>query len=78
MTDQPPGIDSFVIRFVRPGSKSTGPDPGPPFRGVIRHVQSNKERSFTEWGEAETFIRRYIHLESLTPSQTKPQNPKSI
>ena len=64
--EHPPIITSFVIRFVVQGA---GVDPGPdatdnpPYRGVIRHVQSDQTINFSAWGDAVEFIRRFVPLE---------------
>jgi hypothetical protein len=29
-------------------------------RGTVRHVQSNREKAFTDWEEVEAFIRQYV------------------
>jgi len=62
-------VDSFVLRFVREGSAVEGYGQGPRWRGVIRHVQSNRERSFTRWADALTFIREYIDLHEELPHE---------
>lgn len=55
-------VDSFVLRFVREGSAAEGQGQGPMWRGIIRHVQSNRERPFTRWADALTFICEYVDL----------------
>ncbi len=64
MDEQPPSIDSFVIRFVHqplPVEIDTGePDSEGRVRGSVRHVQSNREQGFTDWEEVEAFIRQYV------------------
>lgn len=61
-----PNISSFVIRFVHPGA---GPlaDPSEggvfPYRGAIRHIQSDQEITFTRWEDAVDFIQRFVPLE---------------
>lgn len=52
-----PNLDSFVLRFVR------GAEAGPGWHGVIRHVQSNRERAFNRWGDAVSFINDFVCLE---------------
>ena len=61
-------ITSFVIRFIT--DREFDPESG--FRGTIRHVQSNRERSFKAWEEAVGFIREYVRLD-----ETAPPGPKS-
>jgi hypothetical protein len=35
----------------------------PPYRGSIRHIQSDEEMNFHLWGDAVEFIRRYVPLD---------------
>ena len=60
--EHPPTITSFVIRFV---VQDAGPDAADnaPYRGVIRHVQSDETINFSAWGDAVEFIRRFVPLE---------------
>ncbi len=59
MTETTPEIDSFIIRFVH----THAPEIPANFRGSIRHIQSNEEKTFAHWREAEQFISRFIPLE---------------
>lgn len=59
----PPNISSFVIRFVV-DSAAAGEQNHSPYRGAIRHIQSDEEINFSSWGEAVSFIRRFVPLES--------------
>ncbi len=52
-----PNLDSFVLRFVRAAEGS------PNWHGVIRHVQSNRERAFNRWGDAVAFINEFVDVE---------------
>jgi hypothetical protein len=54
-----PDVASFLIRFVESQPK---PDGGSSYRGVVRHVQTDNELSFTSWEEVEAFIRLVIPL----------------
>lgn len=49
-----PNLDSFVLRFVRQA------DAPALWHGVIRHVQSNRERAFNRWGDAVSFIGEFV------------------
>jgi hypothetical protein len=50
---------SFVIRFVFEGLP-----PGVGWHGVIRHVQSDAERYFTQWEEAVAFIGEFVDVDT--------------
>jgi len=59
----PPNISSFVIRFVVDGIPDGGQS-HQTYRGAIRHIQTDEEMNFSNWGEAVNFIRRFVPLES--------------
>jgi hypothetical protein len=59
----PPNISSFVIRFVIDSTPETG-QKNMPYRGAIRHIQTDEELNFANWEEAVTFIRRFVPLET--------------
>lgn len=69
--DNPPTfpiISSFVIRFVQ--ADAANPNTGSPpraTRGVIRHVQSDREIAFSRWQEALDFIQSFVTLEDKAP-----------
>ena len=62
-------ISSFILRFTQETQVET------PWRGVVRHVQSDEEIRFTRIDEALRFIARYVDLtgepavEESMPSQ---------
>jgi hypothetical protein len=61
-----PGINSFVIRFVYAESTSspkTSRASHAPYRGAIRHIQTDQEIAFSSWREAVEFIRHFVPLE---------------
>lgn len=59
----PPNISSFVIRFVvEPGAELA--EPAPPYRGAIRHIQTDEKLIFCRWEDVENFIRRFVPLET--------------
>lgn len=77
-----PNLDSFVLRFVRSGEPAQPgaapqyshrpPENGAPgsWHGVIRHVQSNRERVFSRWADAVAFISEFVNVqESGAPEQ---------
>jgi len=56
-------ISSFVVRFVQdhadqPEYRVSG------WRGVITHVQTHEEQSFTRFAEAVAFIARFVDIEN--------------
>jgi hypothetical protein len=53
-------LDSFVLRFVH-GTDDTS-RPTAAWHGVIRHVQSNRERAFNRWGDAVSFITEFVDI----------------
>lgn len=55
-----PDVASFLIRFVRDQSKA---ETVTTFRGLIRHIQTDSEQTFTCWEEVESFIQQVIPLE---------------
>ena len=62
-TRLPPNISSFVIRFVVDNTSATG-QKNAPYRGAIRHIQTDEELNFANWEEAVSFIRRFVPLET--------------
>ena len=56
-----PLITSFILRFVQdqPGRDVEVH----PYRGAIRHIQSDKEVQFAHWKDAEEFIRQFVSLD---------------
>ncbi|MEJ5224857.1 MAG: hypothetical protein WHV44_10425 [Anaerolineales bacterium] len=59
--DPSPTISSFVIRFVISSAPADGT---PPYRGAIRHIQTEEEMNFNSWEDAVAFIRRFVPLET--------------
>ncbi|NUM44766.1 MAG: hypothetical protein HUU38_08655 [Anaerolineales bacterium] len=70
MTEPTPEINSFVIRFVHSALEENPAH----LRGSIRHIQSNEEKTFILWQEAEQFIKRYIPLDQISPPQISEEN----
>ena len=52
-------LDSFVLRFVHGADDAPHPVA---WHGVIRHVQSNRERAFNRWGDAVSFINEFVDI----------------
>ena len=57
--DQYPKIVSFVVRFVQEGPASGGL---PVFRGIIRHVETDQEMTFTTWETAQGFMEKFVQI----------------
>jgi hypothetical protein len=55
MMDQ--DLVSFVVRFVREASEEQQAR----WRGVVKHVQSNTEASFSQFSEALAFMQGYVN-----------------
>ena len=51
-------LDSFVLRFVHGADDDSRPTVA--WHGVIRHVQSNRERAFNHWTDAVSFINEFV------------------
>lgn len=49
-------ISSFILRFTQESDADT------PWRGVVRHVQSDEEARFTRVEEALRFIGRFVEV----------------
>jgi hypothetical protein len=58
------GIASFVVRFTQERWRDAQGEPHLQWRGHIRHVQGDEERSFTDAAEVIAFIQK--HLTELT------------
>jgi hypothetical protein len=69
--DSAPVISSFVIRLIQDPSQETTI----PYRGIIKHVQSDQEVCFTKLSEAMEFINSFIPfiegLQDKIPNQDK-------
>jgi hypothetical protein len=56
-----PRIVSFIIRFVQDQPRND--IILRPYRGAIRHIQTDEEVNFSNWEDAVDFIRRYVSIE---------------
>jgi hypothetical protein len=56
-------VASFVLRFVQETSDASLDFGRAPWRGVIKHVQSNDELQFTSFVDAIAFISSYVDLD---------------
>ncbi len=59
-------LDSFVLRFVRPAEDARRPAGA--WHGVIRHVQTNRERAFHRWADAVDFINEFVNIGDEKPA----------
>lgn len=64
-------IASFILRFTQEYTSEA--EPAVPWRGVIRHVQSDDEFHFTQLEDALTFIARYVDLAGGMAVEEKDQ-----
>lgn len=64
-----PLVTSFIIRFVIENPEcqpQLTTQVSAPFRGAIRHIQTDQEITFSRLGEAIEFMSRFIPLGSDT------------
>lgn len=52
-----PRVESFVLRFVQDAQNERAS-----WHAVVVHVQSNEEKSFTDFADAVAFIARYVPI----------------
>lgn len=71
-----PHVESFVLRFVQDASENDASN----WHAVIVHVQTNEEKSFTDFADAVAFIARYVHVGNFVFRATADggQNTKDI
>jgi hypothetical protein len=62
---QETNISSFLIRFI--DAAQSNHEAKSTYRGLIRHIQSGDEVSFTRWAEATDFIQRFFPLKDVDP-----------
>ncbi len=65
MSSHAPRVESFVLRFV-----SDAPDGGAEqgarnWHGTVVHVQTNEEKSFTQFADVVAFIERFVPVGSF-------------
>lgn len=70
--DKTPTISSFIIRFV----EESPPTAQSPYRGAIRHIQTDEEISFTQWADAILFIEQFVPLEKINSPQPEKKRTK--
>lgn len=59
MPTESPRVESFVLRFVQDTPNDCA---SMSWHAVIVHVQSNEEKSFTDFADAVAFIARYVPI----------------
>ena len=57
-----PRVESFVMRFVQDMPAKDGPAPARGWRVHVVHVQTNEEKSFSNFAEAVAFIARAVPI----------------
>lgn len=57
MPAESPRVDSFVLRFVKDAQNERAS-----WHAIVVHVQSNEEKSFTDFADAVAFIARYVPI----------------
>jgi hypothetical protein len=62
MPAQAPPIESFVLRFVADTSSDSASPRARGWHGVVVHVQTNQEHSFSRLVDAVAFIARYVSI----------------
>jgi hypothetical protein len=53
-----PRVESFVLRFVQDAAEDAANSRA--WHAVVVHVQSNEEKTFTDFADAVAFIARYV------------------
>jgi hypothetical protein len=66
-------VNSFVIRFKQ---EQTSIQTAQPWRGSIRHVQTNRETHFTDIQEALTFMAQFVKIDAHA-ADSQPDNPNN-
>ena len=64
MPTDSPSVESFVLRFVQ-DAPSNGADSARQWHAVVVHVQTNEEKTFTDFADAVAFIARYVPIQRM-------------
>jgi hypothetical protein len=64
-------VHSFILRFAQESPAETLPT-GDPWRGFIRHVQTNEQVRFTHIEDALNFIANYVELTRTGDAEPSP------
>lgn len=80
MVDPEKDIASFTLRFVQQRWRDASGEPKVQWRGIIRHIQSSDETSFTDFVEALEFIQSHLAQLTLeaTSGDSKPEQEKFL
>ncbi len=73
MPTDSPHVESFVLRFVQDAPENGASQ----LHVVVVHVQSNEEKTFTDFADAVAFISRYVPLGDFAFNKTKDERRKT-
>jgi hypothetical protein len=62
-----PRVESFVLRFVNDAPENGVSN----WHAVVVHVQTNEERTFTDFADAVAFIARYVQIGEFSFNATE-------
>jgi hypothetical protein len=62
-------VTSFVIRFKQ---EQPSVHAAPPWRGLIRHVQTSREIHFTKIDEALDFMAQFVEIDEQSSDYRSP------
>ena len=68
-----PRVESFVLRFV-----NDAPENGVSWHAVVVHVQTNEEKTFTDFADAVAFIARYVNVGDFVFQPTADHQPPTV
>ncbi|MEW5721164.1 MAG: hypothetical protein AB1817_21240 [Chloroflexota bacterium] len=71
MSADSPRVESFVLRFVQDAPEKRASN----WHAVIVHVQSNEEKTCTDFADAVAFIARYVPLGNFVFPPTADDRP---
>lgn len=69
-----PRVESFVVRFVQDAPRRAS-SIAPNWHGVVVHVQTDEEKSFSQIADAIAFMARYVSIGDfvfVSPSAPSP------
>lgn len=74
MSSHTPRVESFVLRFIA-DLPSDGAESAQHWHGVVVHVQSNEEKTFTHFADAVAFIARHVPGDFVIQEQDGKSEP---